>query len=200
MARPRTKSDGEILEAARTCFLEHGPAVSTTLIADSVGLSQSALFKRFGSKQELMLQALMPPAEPAWLDTVRDGPDGRPIPDQLLEIGLAAADFFAHMTPAMMTLKASGLDERVILCRYEVPPPARALQLLTAWLQAAMDQGRIRPVSALDLAMSFMGLIHGRSFLQHIAGDWLPFRPVEESIRQHVDVLWRGLSPEEDQP
>lgn len=200
MARPRTKSDGEILRAARSCFLEHGPAVSTTLIADEVGLSQAALFKRFGSKQELMLQALMPPAEPAWLDTVRGGPDERPIPDQLEEIGLAAADFFAEITPAMMTLKASGLDPRVLLRRYEVPPPARALQLLTAWLQAAMDQGRIRRVSTPDLAMSFLGLVHGRSFLQHIAGDWIPFGPVEDAVRQHVDVLWRGLIPGEETP
>ena len=58
MVRPRLFSDAEILQVARRCFLEHGPAVSTTVIASEVGLSQAALFKRFGTKQNLMLLAL----------------------------------------------------------------------------------------------------------------------------------------------
>lgn len=199
MARPRTVTDDEILRAARACFLEHGPAVSTTHIADELDLSQAALFKRFGSKQELMLRALLPPPEPAWLETVRGGPDERPIRDQLVEIGMAAGLFFEEMTPAMMMLKASGIADSEMLCRYELPPPARALQMLTAWFQAAMDQGRIRPVKAMDLALSFMGVIHGRGFLKHVAGAWIPFGALEDTIRQHVDVLWRGLEPEETQ-
>ncbi len=199
MARPRTKTDEEILGAARACFLEHGPSVSTTHIAEEVGLSQAALFKRFGSKQELMLQALLPDAEPAWLSLVRVGPDERPIFDQLVEIGTAAANFFRLMTPCLMTLKASGMDPRELLGRYEVPPPARAIQALTLWFQQAQDAGRIRQVNPMDLALSFMGAIHGRSFLQHIAGQWMPFGDAEDYIRAHCDVLWRGLAPLEMQ-
>ena len=102
MARPRTVTDDKILGTARACFLSHGPAISTARIAEAVGLSQAALFKRFGSKQELMLRALMPPSEPAWLDHVRNGPDSRNIDVQLVEIGVAASRFCREMTPAMM--------------------------------------------------------------------------------------------------
>ena len=200
MARPRTITDDVLLRIARSCFLEHGPAVSTTAIAEAVGLSQAALFKRFGSKQELMLQALLPPPEPAWLALLVAGPDARPIIEQLMEIGIAAGRFFEKMTPAMMTLKASGIDFAKVFCRYETPPPARALQLLTAWFQAAMDEGRIRQINPLNVAMSFMGAIHGLNFLQHVAGNWMPFPPLEQAVETHCDVLCLGLLPEEKTP
>ena len=60
-ARPRQISDEEILEGACACFLEHGPGVSTQVIADRLGISQPALFKRFNTKEELMISALLPP-------------------------------------------------------------------------------------------------------------------------------------------
>ena len=197
MARPRTKSDDEILQAARACFLESGPGVSTQTIADQVGLSQPALFKRFGSKQELLLRALMPPAEPAWLAQVRAGVDARPIQEQLVDIALAASRYFVEMTPAMMMLRASGIEPADLLNRYEVPPPARAMALLTQWFQQAIDAGRIRRVQANELAVTFIGAIHGRCFLQHIAGASLPSESIEDSIRAHCEVLCLGMGLEE---
>ncbi|HIK90782.1 MAG TPA: TetR/AcrR family transcriptional regulator, partial [Planctomycetes bacterium] len=60
MARPRTISDDQILQTARECFLQHGPSVATDVIADQLGVSPQALFKRFHSKQDLMLAAIAP--------------------------------------------------------------------------------------------------------------------------------------------
>ena len=64
MGRPRTVSDDVILEAARAVFLEQGPGASTQSIADRLSVSQAALFKRFGTKRDLMIAALMPPVPP----------------------------------------------------------------------------------------------------------------------------------------
>ena len=52
--RPRQFSDDELLQTARRCFLEHGPGVSTGLIAEELGVSQAALFKRFKPIQAAM--------------------------------------------------------------------------------------------------------------------------------------------------
>ena len=197
MGRPRTKSDDEILETARSCFLEFGPGVPTQRIAEEVGLSQPALFRRFGSKQELMLQALMPPAEPPWLETVRSGVDDRPIVDQLVEVGVAASRYFGQMTPAMMMLRASGIEPRAILERYDVPPPVTAIRMLTAWFSQAMEEGRIRRLDAQEVAIGFIGTVHGRCFLQHIGAGLPVFNSVEDSIRIHCDALCLGLLPEE---
>ena len=58
MARPQQIADDQLLQVAREVFLEHGPNVSTTLIAERAGVSQATLFKRFGNKSCLMFGAL----------------------------------------------------------------------------------------------------------------------------------------------
>ena len=51
-------TDEEIIAATQRCVFKHGPAVSTTVIANEVGMSQGAIFKRFGTKERLILAAL----------------------------------------------------------------------------------------------------------------------------------------------
>ena len=197
MARPRQVSDDDILSTARSCFLEHGPSVSTAVIANHLGVSQAALFKRFSTKEELMLAALMPPEIPGWIARVDRGPGPEPIPDQLMIIAADIAMFFAEMTPCMATLKASGIDLARIMCRYEVPPPLRGVRALTQWLQQAMDDGRIAQGDPQSLAMMFVGSLHGRAFLTHI----LQLKGLQESsdyLTNLVDTLWRGIAPAEE--
>ena len=99
MARPRQVSDVQILEAARACFLEHGASVSTTVIAKRLGVSQAALFKRFGTKEDLLVAALRPGPEMVreLLDWLAEGPDERPIPEQLLDLGVRVRSFFGRL-------------------------------------------------------------------------------------------------------
>ena len=56
--RPKIKTDEQLLAAARSAFIEFGGAVSTTVIAENAGVSQATLFKRFGTKEQLMKRAL----------------------------------------------------------------------------------------------------------------------------------------------
>ena len=60
MARPRTVSDEDVLAAARKVFLARGPGAPVSDIAARVGLSQPALFRRFGDKNEILRRALEP--------------------------------------------------------------------------------------------------------------------------------------------
>ena len=55
MGRPRLIEDDAILAAAREVFLARGAAATTQDVAERVGLSQAAIFKRFATKQELFL-------------------------------------------------------------------------------------------------------------------------------------------------
>ena len=79
MARPSSVSDEDILAAAKTAFLQHGPQVSPQVIADAVGLSQPALFKRFGTKTRLMFRALVPAGAPHFVKLLAEGQDERDI-------------------------------------------------------------------------------------------------------------------------
>ncbi|MBX2797413.1 MAG: TetR/AcrR family transcriptional regulator [Myxococcales bacterium] len=196
MARPRQVTDDEILEAARACFIEHGPSCPTTVIAERLGVSQAALFKRFGTKQELMCSALMPPPLPGWIELVEKGPDERPIPVQLTEIAQAVASFFEEFAPRLTTLKASGVDIKALMSRYDVPPPLRGILGLSKWMATAAEQGRIRTTQPRTAALLFLGSFQGRAFLSHVFGFNLTDQ--DEYVAEIVATVWRGLAPEED--
>lgn len=61
MGRARTVDDARIISAARWLFLMRGNAVSTSAIARNVGIAESALYKRFGTKEALFFAAMTPP-------------------------------------------------------------------------------------------------------------------------------------------
>lgn len=58
MARSRSITDEQILEAARAVFLEDGFSASTLEIARRAGISEASIFKRFSTKENLFLQLL----------------------------------------------------------------------------------------------------------------------------------------------
>lgn len=201
MGRPRQISDDEILAAARSVFVEHGPAASTSTIASELGVSQPALFRRFGSKEDLMLAALAPPQHPEWVVRVRRGPDDRPLREQLLEIANRATAFLAEIVPCVTVLRASGVAPETLLSRYaEGPPPLLAYEALRGWFERARDAGLIRSVISPEVAANqFLGAMHLPAYLSHIgmshggAPVTVSFPPLAEM----VDLLARGLEDRE---
>ena len=196
MARPRLVSDVEILDAARSCFIEQGPQVSTTVIAEQVGLSQAALFKRFGTKQQLMLAALRPPEVPSWIARVEQGPDDRPIDEQLREIAESISAFFVEMAPRLATLWASGCQVREIMAEFEVPPPVRGMLALTRWFTLARNAGLVHSENPQVTALMMIGSLHGRAFMGTMLGaDAGP--GLDQYASQLANTMWRGIAPRE---
>ncbi|MCB9676060.1 MAG: TetR/AcrR family transcriptional regulator [Alphaproteobacteria bacterium] len=191
MARPRQFSDHEILEIARACFLEQGPGVSTTVIAERVGLSQAALFKRFKTKKDLMMAALLPPAVPPFVDLMEAGPTEGPIADQLVAIAHSVFSFFQEIVPCVATLHASGFDKDDLFASYDIPPPIRTNIAMTRWFVKACEQGRVRQVPPVDLATAFLGTLHVRAFMKHVGAPF-PDDP-SDYIRNVVDVFVNGV-------
>src|ERR671927_1546002 len=99
MARPRQLSDEALLATARRCFLEHGPGVSTQVIARELGVSQPALFKRFATKDAL-LHAALAPARADWPRLVEEPPGEGDVREQLVAIALELSSFFERLVPA----------------------------------------------------------------------------------------------------
>ena len=195
MGRPRTVSDEVILEAARAVFLEHGPSASTQAIADRLTLSQAALFKRFGTKQDLMLAALRPPIPP-FVAEIRAGPTlDQPLHDQLCSIARDTVVFFRSMVPCLMVLKSSGLVPEQILRAYDEPPPVMVRRLLTDYFQRAMDAGLARPADPLAAASLFLGAFHMHSFMSHLTDQLMSDEELFTFSAAVVDVLWHGIAP-----
>lgn len=197
MARPRQYTDEEILSAARACFLEHGASVSTAHIAGEIGLSQAALFKRFQTKENLLVQALAPPEQPPWILDLVAGPTDEPFDAQLERIAVKALTFLRELMPRVMVLKSAGLEPQDVLARYETPPPVLAMRLLAAFFQAADARGLARITDADATAMQFMGCIHVRAYFGHMFNLATSAEEDAAYMRDAVRTLCHGIIPRE---
>jgi AcrR family transcriptional regulator len=195
MARPRTTTDGEILEQARACFLEHGPAVSTAVIAARLGISHAVLFQRFGSKEQLMRAALMPPREPPWLARLRDGPDARDMRGQLAGLAEEIYVYLARIVPCVAVLRAAGIGPEAVAGRPDEHPAARARRELKAWFARAIERGLVRAVRPGHAADLLLGTLHFRPFHLHISGEGTGKADNRAYLEFTVDVVWRALTP-----
>ena len=201
MVRPRQVSDQRILETARSCFLEHGPSVATSVIAGKLGLSEAALFKRFGSKAGLMRASMgLPVGAPAWAVGLETGPDPAfPLRDQLVEIGLKLSTFASRLVPAMHVLRSSGIAPEQLF-EGEAPPPVLAHRALSRWLARADELGLARVEAPEEVALAFMGSIEILAFMAHMVGEHFAQMDPETHVRRVVDGLWFGLAPAGETP
>lgn len=196
MGRPRQFTDEEILDATQACILAHGPSVSTTMIAERLHMSQAALFKRFGTKEKLIIAALSRPmnrnpiAEIMGLD-----PSSEPIRDQMIAMGTAILMVMRRVVPCMSMLHAAGIDPTHL--HSENSPPVQGREYLTQWFQAAIDQGRVRAFDPHVMAVGFLGMLHARPFRETILGDTALKCTDLEYVTQLVGLLWTGIELEE---
>ena len=107
MARPRTRTDSEVLDAALRAVSAHGVARLTLAdVAREAGLAPSTLAERFGSKRELLLAAARHAAREARL------PEGDAV-DALVALAAGVSDrrAFAHQL-ALLELDVSDPEFR----------------------------------------------------------------------------------------
>src|SRR5262249_53254327 len=60
MGRQKTITDDEVLRIARDIFRAQGHTATTREIAQAAGISEAALYQRFGSKDELFFASMRP--------------------------------------------------------------------------------------------------------------------------------------------
>ena len=205
MARPRQITDEQILRVAREVFTELGPTVSTEVIAEQLGVSSTALFKRFGRKDDLLLAALLPDGPPAWFELAAAGPGEGPIRQQLLTLGREISGFLERLIPAIWTLKAAGHDPHVLFGEGDRVSPTGGVMVLARWFELGAARGLLRVDDPVSAAVVFLGALHTRVFFQHMArthGGVSHLPPHldldQDRYLQHlVDILWRGLDPED---
>ena len=192
MARPRQYSDEDLLKHARRVFLKHGPSVSTTVIASACGMSQAALFKRFSTKQELLLRALLPPMNHTCFGLLAKGPSAAPLRQQLIPLAQEITDFFCQAVPAFICLRSSGINTEALRDKEGLPPLMVLHQSTTRWFEASA--ARLKDINHENVALMFLGALHLRAFSDYI-NPATPTTPVDAYIEQIVDNLINGVQP-----
>lgn len=182
---------------ARAVILAHGPGVSTALIAEQAGVSQATLFKRFGTKEALVVRALAAPECLAFAESLGAGPDARPLPAQLVAVGVQLLGFYGRIVPAIQALFAAGVR---LECAFGdgPPPPVLVRGALLRFFAAAQAAGRLRACDPEPAVAAFMGALHGRVFMRHILSVPPPADAAADArfVEGLVDTLWAGLAPE----
>lgn len=192
--RPRSFTDRELLDCARSCFLEHGPGVSTAHIAEELGVSQAALFKRFKTKKELLVAAMIPNDPPEWVGRVMLGPDERPVRVQLHELARAIDGFFSTMIPCLAVLRAGGVMPEHVAKWKDTPPPVVAHRAISGWFSTLTAAGRLRVDDPDSTALSFIAGLQAPHMLRHMLGNKAP--PASSNyLENFVQLIWCGIAP-----
>jgi AcrR family transcriptional regulator len=200
MTRPKTVTDQAILDAARFCAVDRGPAVSLDVIARRVGLTSPALLKRFGSRQKLMIAALRPTDPPGWVRDLATGPDERPLEEQLAELISRVLDFFSQEMPCITALSESGFPVAEIFDQAQAPAPFRSIWALSGWLKRAQERGLV-DVDAIvgpdfeGVATGLLGALHGRVFLSDFMGPAFWRRSRDGFVADLARIYARALVP-----
>lgn len=198
MSRPRLVSDEQILDTVRASVREHGPKVSLDSVAAKLGVTQPALLKRFGSRQSIMLAALMPPTEPPWVADLKGGPDSRPIALQLEELAHRLTTWFGEIVPCMSALRESGIPHAELIKVMKAPPPfVVALRAITQWLEHAEQLGLLeaRGVDLESVAASMIGALSSRAHLSHLLQRSWTRRKASDFASDVATVFARALAP-----
>ena len=197
MARPRRISDEQILDATRAAVNQFGPGVSLEVIAGNLGFSQPALLKRFHSRKALMVAALKPTAEPSHAASLRAGPDGRPLREQLQEVIGWLSAYYEENAPRIAALRESGIP----MCDVfppdgGEPPPLRVKRGVAEWLQRAKRCGLV--VSDFDtetLAFSLVATVSSRWHMRHLFAGLQPRGSERAFLKSVTDFFVRALTP-----
>ena len=192
--RPQKFSDQEILEQTRACLLAHGTNVSTQIIAQSLGMSQANLFKRFGTKANLIKRALLYSIEihPIF-ERLMQKPNTADISKAIKSLCMDLIDFFDTQLPNILMLKSAGFDLPNMMKGDTVSPPIRMRRLLTSWFNHLKTEQGMREISAEGLTMLILGSVQHRAFRKHILDD-VVFDSDAEFVQSIFEIFWHGIS------
>jgi AcrR family transcriptional regulator len=194
MSRPRRVSDDDIFLAVRRAVVEQGPRVSLDVVAERLGVTAPALFRRFGSRNDLLIRALRPEEHPAFLDALDAGPDARPMVTQLTDLFTAIANYFDCALPCMSALRESGIDFDSVDATFEEPPPLRIVRVLGEWLGRARSSHKLAIEDPSATATALLGAVQAPIFFRHISKSTEPFDAVEHA-RGLARLFLRGIAP-----
>lgn len=196
MGRKKERTDQELLDIARKVLLEHGPNVATGVIAKAAEVSQATLFNRFGDKRTLLLRALAPPPTNPAIELMEQPPDQRPIPVQLVEVGLLMYKFMRIHEPRIVCLKAGGYSLGDIMKENIEVPIQRGPQALASWIAKAQEEGRVsKDIDIFALMIAFAGSIKNLAMEEHFQFVREDEQLVFNTITHLVDLLWKGMAP-----
>ncbi len=196
MARPQSIDDETILTAAREVFLERGPSATTQEIARRAGVSEGTIFKRFGTKDELLIHSMRMIQSPVTDAVTRDLLAMGELSEALGSLALLLLDFYRSMVPRMMLISSCHLRPEEFFLADAEPPPIRVLKSVMNYIHAEQRAGRVRVCDPEIVARTLVGMVLAFAVAEHNGFNrWLPMTD-QTLVRGFVDTLIHGIGAE----
>ena len=195
MARPSTISNEQILDAARAEFLEKGPSATTAEIARRAGISEGSIFRRFETKEALLVAAMLHHGQPEWIEWAGELAGSGDLRENLERICHGIIAFFRRVMPGAAVLIACRISPRDVFLRDPDPPPVRAIRALTQFLLVEQRVGRVRLCDAEIAARQLLSNMHFFVFCEQARiHERMPLAD-ETYVRSVVDNMLHGILP-----
>ncbi|TSA87346.1 TetR/AcrR family transcriptional regulator [Deinococcus detaillensis] len=191
MARPRTISDQQIVDAAREVFLEHGFSATTAEIARRAGVSEGTLFKRFATKEELFAQTVGLHHVHDWHKEMRALIGRGDMRSNLEQVSLLIVTMARQVLPQLMMMWSRGQVPPVHFKGGHDPVSADTA-VIAQYLRAEVGLGRLRPVDCEVVADALMGALTNRIHRELLQGSGID---AEYFVKTMLDFWWPGLAP-----
>lgn len=183
-----------ILQAAATLFQEHGTRGATTRrIAEAAGVNEVTLFRRFGTKQRLLQEALL------W--SARHTPVAR-LPreprDPRAELTGWSEKHMARLRDARAMIRTTmgEFEERPEMACTMSEIPARVAAELRGYLERLTERGMAHPDLDVEAATA---LLMGALFVDAMSRDIDPDRfgfTMDEAAGRYVGLFVRAIGAE----
>lgn len=187
MARTKTTSDREIVEAAARVIARVGPsALRLSDVAGEIGLAPATLLQRFKTKQELLLAVTQHRIEEIAADFAERRANASSALDALLFVrqkSRCRIDSPQHVANSLASLQLSLTDAAF---HEQMQILARTLRVeLTALIEEAIADGDLECTEPEALARAIMAIFHGSLLWWAVDQQGAP----EASIQRDLDTL-----------
>ncbi|MDO8420604.1 MAG: helix-turn-helix domain-containing protein [Parvibaculum sp.] len=193
MGRRKKIEDGDLLSVARGVFSERGLVGSSKLIAERAGVSEAALFQRFGTRDKLFFASMMPPSFAAEEVVARAASEAGTPRDALQIIAKRSLVFFREVIGVALVLMSHPSFDMTDIARKHggENPGARLIAALSLWLGDESVAGRVHcpdPQASADLIVA---ALHSVVLFEHLgiydkaAGD--------ARALAAIDAIWPAL-------
>lgn len=147
-----------------------------------------------------MIAALGPPEVVPWVVELENGPDDRPIREQLIEHCKSISAYFEKLQAGLAVLHAVGITtQKLLRGRKGDPPPVKALRALTGWLRRAQSEGRLGKCDIETLAATILAALQNWAFTTRICGQSTSPAAGQRHVEPFIELLWKGIGGEAGQ-
>ncbi len=195
----RVETRNRILEAARGILVEQGYEGTTMrAIADAIKYTPTAIYHHFANKQALVTELCNLDFDGLARHFAAAGQVADPI-ERIRRIGLLYLQFAVQYPNHYRFMFMTALPEIGHRTDIVGNPERDAYSMLVKACRDAVEQRRVRPeyADADELGQILWAALHGLISLRIVKHDpWVPWRDLEHSASQAIDILTRGIARE----